>query len=215
MSRSNTYRNINNVGQNFYSEVSSPTTYCLNDTLSQKFLHGGISAIYGQNSQFCQRFWGEYCAEEWDDLCEVASKNTSTTFPNNTVFGSINNRPYNYKGLNAGETVIRNTAANKYLVAMGNCVPKYEPFDPLVADSPMIKKWVSSYNGQNNCVPVYGVNPEIIDYDVVMDKLLEKPTIALDILINIYNTHQRDGSYQMLLGTKIGQFFENNPAIFI
>lgn len=209
----NNYRSIKNFGHDFYSEVSSPTTYCLNDTVSQKFLHGGNSYIYGQNSQFCQRFWGEYCAQNWDGLCEVASKNTNMYFPNNSTFGNPSDRPYNYKGLTAGETVIRNTAANKYLVAMGNCVPKYEPFDPTVADSPMIKTWVSA-TGQNNCVPVYAVDPKTIDDDIVMDKVLNKPTIALDILINIYNTHRRLGTHEQLKETKLGKFFANNPSIF-
>jgi len=211
----NNYRNINQFGKSLYSEVSSPTTYCLNDTLSQRFLHGGNSTIYGQNSQFCQRFWGEYCAQEWDDLCEVASKNTNNTFPNSTTFGNINNRTYNYKGLSSGDMVIRNTAANKYLVAMGDCVPKYEPFDPTVADSPMIKYWVSG-SGQNACVPVYDVNPVDIDNDVVMDKILANPKIALDILINIFNTHKREyGSVDDLKDTKLGRFFAYNPNIFV
>lgn len=210
----NNYRSINNFGQNFYSEVSNPITYCLNDTLSQKFLHGGNSTIYGQNSQFCQRFWGEYCSQEWDDLCEVASKNTNNTFPDNTIFGNINNRTYNYKGLNAGEVIIRNTAANKYLVSMGNCVPKYEPFDPTVADSPMIKKWVSE-TGQNDCIPIYAVNHKTIDNDVVMDKLLTNPKVGLDILINIHNNHRRMyGDTGHLTQTKLGKFFLSNPKIF-
>lgn len=210
----NNYRQIDSVGQDFYSEVSNPATYCLNDTLSQKFLHGGNSYIYGQNSQFCQRFWGEYCSQEWDGLCEVASKNTNSTFPNNSIFGNISDRPYNYKGLNSGETIIRNTAANKYLVAMGGCVPKYEPFDPTVANSPMIKRWVSS-TGQNNCVPMYAVDPKVIDSDVVMDKVLNKPTIALDILINIHNTHKNFlGTHEELKPTKLGKFFANNPHLF-
>ena len=211
----NNYRNINKFGENMHSEMSSPTTYCLNDTLSKNFLHGGNSYVYGQNSKFCQRFWGEYCSQEWDGLCEVASQNKNNTFPDNTIYSNVNDRPYNYKGLSAGDVVIRNTAANKYLISMGNCYPKYEPFDPTVADSPMVKRWVS-HTGQNNCVPIYGVNPHTVDNEVVMDKLLANPKIGLDILINIHNTHKRMyGSTAHLKETKLGKFFASNPKIFM
>lgn len=207
------YRSINKFGQNFKSDASNPLTYSINDTISQKFTHGGNSAIYGQNSKPAQAFLGEYCSQHWDGACEIASQNTNKFFPNNVIFGNIDDRPYNFKGLTSGENVIRNTAANKYLVSMGNCFPKFEPFDPLVADSPMIKTWVSG-TGVNDCIPVYNVNKDMIDSDVVMDKILAKPTIALDILINIYNTRKRLKTLGELAGTKLGNFFMSNPKIF-
>lgn len=211
--RTNNYRSISSFGNSLATSSSNPLTYSINDTLSQRFLHGGNSYKYGQNSEPSQAFLGQYCSEGWDGACEVASKNTNQYFPNNTTFGNIDDRPYYFKGLTSGENVIRNTAANKYLIAMGNCVPKFEPFDPTVAASPMIKKWVSE-TGYNNCVPVYAVDPSVIDDDVVMDKILAKPQIALDILINIYNNHKRIGMLDELKDTKVGKYFANNPGIF-
>ena len=210
----NNYRSINKFGSNFHSEVDNPITYCLNDTLDKGFLHGGNAYIYGQSSKPCQQFWGEYCAQQWDGLCETASKNTNMFFPNNTFVGNINNRPYNLKGLTAGDYIVRNTASNKYLISMGNCTPQYQPFDPTVANSPMIRSWVSN-TGQNNCIPVYAVDPSKINDDIVMNKILSKPQIALDMLVNIYNTHKRMyGSVDNLQGTRLYDFFANNPQFF-
>ena len=209
----NAYRNINKLGKNFHSEVSNPLTYCINNTLSQRFLHGGNSDIYGQDSRPCQSFLSDYCAQEWDTACEIASKNSRVFFPNDLSNGNISGRTYGFKGQTSGEVLIRNTAAKKYLISLGNCVPKYEPFDPTVADSPMIQFWVSE-TGTNDCVPLYAVNPQTIDDDVVMDKILNKPIIALDILINIYNNHKRMNMLEPLKNTKIGKFFSDNKHLF-
>ena len=209
----NLYRTISDFGNSLKTESSNPLTYSINDTLNQKFIHGGNSYKYGQSSKPAQIFLGQYCAQGWDGACELASKNTNMYFPNNTENANYNNIPYFFKGLTAGENVIRNTASSKYLVAMGNCAPKFEPFDPLVADSPMIKTWVSG-TGQNNCIPVYAVDPLTIDDDIVMDKIPEKPVIALDILINIYDTYKRLGRMDTLVDTKLGRYFAANPTIF-
>jgi len=212
MSRYN-YRSINDIGRNFKSDVDNPITYSINDTISQRFLHGGNSYKYGQNSKPAQAFLSEYCSQNWDSACELASQNKNDYFPNNLVYGNFDSRPYNFKGLNAGETLVRNTICKKYLVGMGNCVPKYEPFDPLVADSPMIVSWVSN-SGTNDCIPVYDVNHNEIEDDYVMHKLLDKPSIALDVLINIYNTRKRIGTLKELKNTRLGKFYKSNPKIF-
>ena len=47
-----------------------------------------------------------------------------------------------------------------------------------------------------------------IDKDIVMDKLLEKPSIGMDILLNIFNTMKANNTLHTLQGTKIGKFFE-------
>ena len=49
-----------------------------------------------------------------------------------------------------------------------------------------------------------------IDSDVIMDKILNKPIIALDILINIFNTMSREGTIGELQGTKLGKFYSEN-----
>ena len=216
MKRSN-YRNIDKFGNtpnnNFYSDAANPLTYCINDTISKGFLHGGNSYKYGQNSKPCQAFLSDYCSQGWDGVCEFASKNTRMYDPNNLANANIMGNIYNFKGLTNGDVLIRNTAAKKYLVSLGNCIPRYEPFDPLVANSPMISYWDSG-EGQNDCIPLYAVDPKTIDNDIVMDKVLAKPTIAIDILINIYNNMKASNMLDDLKNTKLGNYFRSNPQIF-
>ena len=196
------YRCISNFGSNEYSPVDNPLTYCMNDNIDQRFLHGGNSDIYGQNSKPCQQFLSEYCSQHWDGFCEYASKNTDKSWPNNLKSCNVN-LPY-VEDLTAGDALIRNTAAAKYLVQMLNCEKKFEPFDPTVANSPMI-----SYFDGTNCTPVYAVDPKTVDQDVVMDKILSNPIIALDILINIYNTMKREKTLKTLAPTKLGKFYQS------
>jgi len=211
----NNYRNINNFGAKVNdSEVISPLTYCINNTVDRMFLHGGNSPGYGQNSKPCQSFLADYCAQNWDDACEYASNNKETYYPNNLVTSNINGFPYNPGKMSAGDILIRNTASEKYLVSMGNCVPKYEPFDPTVANSPMIKYWVKNYEASGDCIPIYSVNPKTIDNDIVMSKILANPSIALDILINIYNNFKRHNALHELQNTHLGKFFMMNSNVF-
>ena len=207
------YASISDFGSNAHSEVNNPLTYCLNDTLDQRFLHGSHSDTYGQHSRSCQLFLSEYCAKGWDGFCEVASQNTCRWLPNN-IQSCLGYGDVACKGMTAGEVLVHNTAARKYLVNMLGAHKKYEPFDPTVPTSPLISYWVPS----DNCpmtlgkpVPVYAVNPKEIDRDPVMDRCLANPVIALDILINIYNTMKRQMTLSQLRGTKLGHFYTTHP----
>ena len=209
----NSYASISSFGSNAHSDVNNPLTYCLNDNMDQRFLHGSNADIYGQHSRPCQLFLSEYCANGWDSFCEAASLNTNSWTPNNMqcclLGGDVACR-----GLNAGEVLIQNTAARKYLVKMFGAKKAYEPFDPNVATSPLISYWVPD-NGcpvtNSYSIPVYAVDPKTIDNDPVMDKILAKPGIAATILVNIYNTMKRMGTLSELKGTKLGYFYMVTP----
>jgi len=205
------YSNISNFGSNAYSPVNNPLTYCMNDAMDQRFLHGGNSDVLGQNSKSCQLFMSEYCADNWDGFCEIASQNTNKYFPNN-VERCTNYEDNTCFGMTSGEALIRNTASRKYLIKMHNAHIKYEPFDPTVPTSPMISYWVSNdFSYSNSVIPEYAVDPLEIDNDKVMDKILMKPNIAMDILINIYNTMKRYKTLSGLFGTKLGNFYNTHP----
>lgn len=201
------YKNISSFGsQTQQSLVNHPLTYCLGDSMDQRFLHGSNADIYGQNSRHCQLFLSQYCADNWDSFCEDASKNNSIQYPN-----QIGNGTYEY--LTAGENLIQTTAERKYLVKMHGAYKKYEPFDPNVPTSPMISYWVNN-NCSSSCevgIPEYAVDPKKIDDDIVMDKILQNPNIAKKILINIYNTMKRYDTLKELENTKLGRFYNSHP----
>jgi hypothetical protein len=180
-------------------------------TIDSQFNNGEQGQLLGPNSKHGQIFMAQYCASNWDGVCEFASKNQNTTKPNNLQPCGSSSEVIS-GDLNLGEVLIGNTARQKYLTEMsGNCELKYEPFDPIVASSPLISYWQSSCNSQGvSCIPIYEVNPKTIDSDIVMQKILRKPIIALDLLINIYNTAVRKNTINNLKGTQIMKFFESN-----
>jgi hypothetical protein len=210
------------------TSTSDPLTYCLGSNMDQKFLHGSSSNfVAGQASKQCQLYLSQYCAEGWDSFCDFAAQNTSISFPNN--MDGLGLGDVACKGLTQGQVLIHNTARRKYLKSMGSCVQKWEPFDPNVACSPMISYWIKGGNGScsgttncsgncmmgSSCVPTYTIkDPANIDNDCVMNKILDQPYIAYEILINIYNTMKKEGRLQQLRGTRIGNYYNSN-AYFV
>lgn len=218
------YSTISNFGPSAgNSAQNDPLTYCVVSGLESGFNHtiGAGDSLVGPNSSQCQLFMAGYCSQNWDGTCEYASNDSSTIYPNTVASCNGSNGscsgPGIGNGLTKGQFLIRNTAAEKYLVQMSsNCVRMYEPFDPTVAMSPMVSKWVPSgnscagagnCNASNTCIPVYDVDANAIDSDVVMNKILAQPWIALDILINIYNNRMRTKRIGQLSNTRLGRFF--------
>ena len=210
-----TYKCISNFGQGAANApVNNPLTYCLEQTLDSEFMHGSIAeTIGGANGKHCQAFMAQYCANDWNEVCEHASKNRSTLYPNNLQKCGTGS-DVECKDLTAGEILIQNTATRKYLVEMGGlCNIKYEPFDPTVAASPLVAFWEGgcTTQGDGGCTPVYAVDPKKIDNDHVMNKILAKPIIAWSLLVNIYNTAKRKNKLNELKGTRIYRFFMSTP----
>lgn len=228
----NSYASIGNFGPGVNnSPQSNPLSYCTLTGLDSGFMHtlGSAGTLSGPGNSQCQLFMAQYCAtnpEGWNGVCEYMSQDTnrganpntiqSCNGPSGSCFGSgIGN------ALTNGQILILNTAQEKYLVGMSsNCQRVYEPFDPTVAGSPMVSKWMpvanmsACANGQgcnasNKCIPIYAVNPKTIDNDPVMNKLLAQPWIGIPLLQNIYLNAVRMNTLQSLVGTKLYRFFMN------
>ena len=205
MIRSN-YRKIINFGSNTPSAVNNPVSYSMGDTVDNLFTHGSIAKTidspYSRNSQI---FMADKCSKNWDKYCEYASANTSKSYPNMVSF---NNKLYQDFQLTAGEILIQNTAEKKYR-ANPNCNEKCEPFDPLVANSPMIcYSTCEDYYCQET--PVYDLTDEQIDnidQDIVMNKIINNPKIAIYMLINMFNTMKRKGTLHKLSNKRLGFYF--------
>jgi hypothetical protein len=203
------------------SHQNDPLTYCVLSPLDSGFYHtlGGVGLL-GPDSSQCQRYTAQYCASQgWNGVCELLSQDPSTIYPD--VMGT----PGGYNtmslstgignGMSKGQILIRNTASEKYLKSIsGNCVKDYQPFDPTVPNSPLVYQWKQLDDKYNySCTPIYDIqDAKTIDDDVVMNKLLAQPWIALDILTNIYKTRVREGTMEELEGTKLGNFFKS--AVF-
>jgi hypothetical protein len=200
------YKKITEIGPNEVLPIDNPITYCVGSKLDSMFAHGGHAETLGKNSKPCQAYMAQYCAKGWDKFCDIAAEDSQNHKPHYSLTSKY--------GLTSGENHIRATAAEKYLISMKNCSVKQEPFDPMVGTSPMVDYWVSSNckavetnNCSSQCTPSYAVDPTTIDDDIVMNKILEKPIIAVDIIKNIFFTMKRQGTVNSLRTTKLGNFF--------
>ena len=206
MPRNYNYTTITKFGDNEPNPVDDPLSYCM-PTVDNYFIHGPQSWKIMTNSKPCQAYLSEYCAQGWDGFCEASSRNTEDNVVNQIDIS----KNVNDNLTTAGEILIRNTAAKKYLVSMDMCKKKVFQFDPLVSNSPNIYYWENSYDNsfknENNCTPKYAVDPKTIEDDEVMKKILAKPSIADDILRNIYKTMKSDGTLLELKDTKLGYYF--------
>ena len=176
-------------------------TYCIGTNASQAFNHGSNASIYGQNSNPCQVMLSQRCAKDWDDVCEYASSFSANNEYANRA-DTMSAGLHENGELTPGEVLLLNTAREKYRIAMHGCELRSEPFDPINPASP----YISYYVGRD-CVAEYAVDPGTIDQDIVMNKILEKPRIAMNLLLNIKNTMIRLGQFNRLLGTRLGAFY--------
>lgn len=199
------YKKIIQFGQSSVNSLpvynNDPLTLCIGNNASQRFNHGSSSDTYGQNSTPCQAYLSQRCARNWDGICEYAAS-TSANNEYTTRASTLNAGANDVIGLTPGEILLRNTAHERFRTAMLGCQMKSEPFNPQDPNSP----YISFYVGRN-CVPVYEVNPATIDSDIVMNKILDNPRIAIQMLRNIRNTMARKGTLKDLVGTRIGSFF--------
>lgn len=191
MSCNNNYYPINKIGN--INKVS-PLSTCLFDTIETSFNNGISSNTLGPYCKECQVYMAERCSKNWDDKCEYAYNN-SKRVPNYLDNG------YNSYNLTSGEILLRNTAKQKYLYK-DICKLKYIYFNPINSDPPM-KYWDTSD-------PYYVIdNPNEIDNDIVMNKILAKPYVAIDMLLNIYNNAVRKQTLHLLKNTKLYNFFNS------
>ena len=200
------YKTISDFG-NLSPDVAqnNPINYLLSDSIDNSFNNGSISqTISGPYSRNGQAFMAQYCSTNFDGVCEYASKDKSIIYPNSIGMGPDQVT----QNISAGDFLVANTARRKYLVSMGGdcCILKVENFDPTVAASPLVQYWEEQR--VNGCIPIYKVDPSKIDDDIVMNKILSNPIIAIDVLINIYNTAVRLNKLHDLKNTKIYNFFQ-------
>lgn len=199
---------------------TDPLFYCLLDTMDSQFIHGSTGRIYGKYNENCSHFLTNRCALKWDPICEAVSKDKTMNFPNT---GATNPKGGCSPCLAYGDQIVRNAALQRFKVASMNCNVKCEPHDPLNPESPLIcyetstpcnptDKTCFGTARYGTCKPVYKIAPEQIptlDQDPLMNKILEKPQLAYDMLFGIYETMRAEGTLRSLDQTKLGRFLKS------
>jgi len=107
------YQNISSFGYQVKElAVNNPLSYCLSSGMDNSFMHGGHAGkILNRGTKPCQSYISEYCSNNWDEYCELESKNDSRLFNSlNTEQNTLTNATV---GLTAGEVLMYNTAYEK------------------------------------------------------------------------------------------------------
>jgi len=210
------YSTFSNFGKNSsQGSTTNPLSVCAVPALDAGFNNqlAGNGILSPESSQ-CIAIMPMICSQNWNGVCEYMSNDTNRALYNpqqNNILGGSCGGSGIGSLLTKGQMLIRNTASEKYLVAMSdNCHREYEPFDPTAADSPLISRWVSNTDAPNACIPIYAVDPHTIDSDPLMHKLLDNPVIGMDILINIYNNAKANNRLHHLNNTRLGNFFSKS-----
>lgn len=223
------YKKIEEFSTGFHNISNDPLTYCLLDTLDSQFINGTTGRIFGRGNRQCAIFMSNRCAEKWDNICEIMSTCDESRFPD-----MANNNDGCHIPTTAGNLLVRDTAYLKYLLNANGSNVQCEPFDPTVADSPTIcyinhssatfgdthvNKTGVWDNGEIKNIPCaqdasyvreYGLTEEqikVIDKDPVMNKLIDNPNIAPELLKGIYWSLHTRNQLPKLKGTRLGYFF--------
>lgn len=198
-------------------------SYSLLSPLDAAFQHGRPGISFGRYSAEAQEYMSSRCADNWDNVCEVMSLDTYNRYPN-MVSGSnedlITGSRVRY--LTSGEQLIRNTAFKKYRVQVNNCNLLGSAYNPMAPNAQLFYQQSTQTAGMRNprysfvmgdieqgtCQSYYSFErQQNLDQDPVLNKLMQFPYIAQDLLIRIYYTMQKNGQLPMLRGTNIGRFY--------
>lgn len=215
------YRQISDFAPDMDNSYSAdPVFYCTTDFLDSQFLHGPQGRIFGRYNTNCSEFISQRCAKNWDELCEAISHDRETKYPNTA--GPLRTYSKSESCLPYGEQMVRDTAFKKYKTMTMNCNLKCEPFDPTVPNSPMI-----CYETRMSCPPdstsclgtaeggacqsIYSITADqakVLDQDPVMNRILDKPDIALDLIEQIYTTMKKENTLELIRNTRLGRFYQ-------
>lgn len=206
------YKKIINFGN---IAPRNPLAICLNNTIDNKFNAGVLAdAFSGQGANNCQSLLAEYCGDNWDGYCEVASQNTSTLYPNIPAGSQPQEMYVPNPPLNLGEQLIRNAAFKRFCIIPGT-VQKCELFDPVNPTSP----WICHPVNLDDSTIWQDFQAEIkdfskIDSDPLFFKMLTNPRTCIDILVKIYNRAKETGKLEELMNTNMGKFVNINRRYF-
>lgn len=196
MSRVNNYKTLLKFGCGADDPVTTnPYQLSLYNTVNKSFNNGVLGANYNASNMYSQEFMAQNCASNWNNVCELASSDSTPAFNAISKFSQ-----YYGQKTTVGDVTVRNSAVEKFCDLKG-CRAKIQQLDPVDSTSPFVRV----YEGQ--CVPVCRVDVGSIDGDPVMNKIMDDPMRYRDIILNIYNTNKREEGVDLRdTDTRIGKF---------
>lgn len=218
------YTNYTDMEPIIEQNEASVLSYSLLSPLDAAFVHGRPGISMGRYSQQAQEYNSSRCANNWDQACEILSLDTKNQFPNMVSGSNVDLITGSHvRGLTSGEQLVRNTAFKKYRVQVNNCNLLLAPYNPMTPNAQLYSqqstidagmrnpRWSASYGSvpSGTCSSYYSLeNIQNLDSDPVLNKLIQMPYIAQDLLIRIYYQMQKTGKLGMLRGSNIGKFYQ-------
>jgi hypothetical protein len=186
-------------------QTLDPVAASVYSDIDASFDKGELAIRYGPRHRTSQLYMAERCAKNWDGACEFLSRNDD----NNSVCNQGRVASALFRTLNPpgsetiGDILVENTAVRRFC-DLSSCAISAEPYNPNDPDS----AWVKSYGccGTTQCLPVC-MPPDDSDADIVMNKVLDKPQLHMDLLVNMYKNVNKTGTREKYVNTRVGRVF--------
>jgi hypothetical protein len=165
---------------------------------------GDSANQFGPSTTKSQLYMAEKCSKNWDGACEFLSRNNDDTKCNSgKISSSIFPTMYAPGRQNIGDFLVENSAVRRFC-DLNSCSISEEPYDYSNPNS----VWVKSYGccGNNECLPLC-MPPNDPDNDILLNKVLDKPDLHIDLLINMYRNVNQQNSRNKYQNTRIGHIF--------
>lgn len=199
-------------------DQSNPLTYCIVPSFNSQFLHGSTSSnlLYAPYGPGCASYMAERCSDVYDGFCEgYKVMNTDTYWSNTAAIDNLTvNIAKSYLKIKStvGQNMIRNAAERRFLT-YSNISTYTEPFDPNVANSPLVTKYSQTYNigriGYKNLD-----NPSAVDNDQLMMAMCENWPACFDVLTKIYIGYKNKHPHIKLYPSKFEVFLKEKSGLF-
>jgi len=165
---------------------------------------GDSADQFGPSTERSQLYMAERCSKIWDGACEFLSRNNDDTKCNSAKIPSaIFPTVYAPGRMTIGDFLVENSSVRRFC-DLNTCAIKQEPYDYNNPNSVL----VTSYGccGITECLPLC-MPPDDPDNDILLNKVLNKPDLHIDLLINMYKNVNGQGSRNKFQNTRIGHIF--------
>jgi hypothetical protein len=188
---------------------TDPVGYSIYKDIDSSFDIGPTSRLFGPEQPNSQLYMAEKCAKEWDGACELLSRNNDGTKCNAGKIESPLFKTPSPPGMTIGDFLVENSAVLKFC-DMSSCKMTHESYNPMDPSSP----YVTSYTGDGytECLPVCRP-PSNPDADLVLNKVLNKPHLHVDLLVNMYRNVSKE-ERSKYVNTRLGMIFGVLDAYF-
>lgn len=199
-------------------DQSNPLTYCSVPTFNSQFIHGSTSSnlLYAPYGPGCANYMAERCSIVYDGFCEgYKVMNTDTFWPNVAAIDNLTvniAKSYLKVKTTVGQNMIRNAAERRFLT-YSNVSQQAEPFDPNVANSPLVTKYSQTYNigriGYKNLD-----DPSAIDNDQLLEAMCDNWPACFDVLTKIYFGYKNKDPQIKLYPSQFEVFLKDKSKLF-